>query len=175
MTTRIARMNTVDKSFTADTINPINSKMRTKGEHEMPKLSQAMPFFDRCVTCRAPLRINNTTGYCQRHASEKVRYANEPGYRERILAANARWHEAHKAELAAKAKARYEARKAAKRAAPDPSPRPSLGVGVCDGCEANDVEVFAVDGAPLAGGALCSKCLASPRPVAAEQRTGKEG
>jgi hypothetical protein len=35
----------------------------------------------------------------------------------------------------------------------------SLGSGICDGCGLEKSEVFACDGTPLCGGAICRDCL----------------
>lgn len=41
-------------------------------------------------------------------------------------------------------------------------PRQPVGTGICDGCGQQKDELFACDGAPLAGGAICSGCLNGP-------------
>lgn len=40
-----------------------------------------------------------------------------------------------------------------------PKPRQPIGPGICDGCGQQKDELFACDGAPLAGGAICADCL----------------
>jgi hypothetical protein len=34
-----------------------------------------------------------------------------------------------------------------------------IGIGVCDGCGRDGIRLFACDGAPLAGGAICVNCI----------------
>lgn len=85
-------------------------------------LKQVMPTFDRCVVCRAPLRVTNTTGYCQRHVDKTKLYQCDPEFKKKTLAKNAAWHATHREQLAAKARARYQAKKKSRlAAAPDSS------------------------------------------------------